>query len=260
MSNNYDEYFKDENKIETNIVNDGKYKLIIHKYDTKKLSGKNTWNYTQGILYEGDRYIGSIKRNYSHLPYYIFKKQNKDYFISGSSYMTQTIIDCQTGEVFENKNSSGWIWATYHPIDDQTLCVCGCYWGGPYHYQFFDMSYPSKGWPQLEIDPEVPNYDYILLNNNLAYQTNYSGPIIEDDKVIFNIREERIKDEDLDLEWYEFKYQDRKNIKSRDDYKDKLYFAPMSKLILKRQDKTMKLIEFWRSDEQIRRDNEDQSD
>ena len=175
--------------------------------------------------------------------------------------MTQTILDCQTGEVFENQESDGWIWVSYHRIDENTLCVCGCYWGGPYHYQFFDMTDPSKGIPKLQIDA-LPKNDYVLMNNDVVGQKNYLDPMVEEDKVIFNIREERIKDGELDMEWSDFKYHDYFHssgiIKCKKDYKDKLYFIPLSKLVLKREGNNMKVVEFWRSDEQVRRDEEEQ--
>ncbi len=258
------DYFKDEYITKTEEKQHDKYKIVIHTYDTTKLSGKNTWNYTQGILYEGDKLIGSIKRNYSHFPYTFFKKQDRDYFISGSSYMSQTIIDCSTGQVFDNSNiSDGFCWASYYPIDENTLCICGCYWGGPCEYRFYDMTDPSKGWSKLELDEKIPRYSYVLFNNDVGGMKNYSGPIIEGDNVIFKVRETRIKDGDIDMEYSEYKYQDYyykdtpEKIVKIEDHKNKKYYVEMSKLVVKREGNIIKLVDFWRSDKQIEQDKEE---
>lgn len=208
--------------------------------------------------------IGSIKRNYSHFPFTIFKKKNTDYFISGSSYMSQTIIDCQTRDVFDNSKSfDGFCWSTYYQIDENTLCVCGCFWGGPSEYRFYDLTDPSKGWQQINIDKSLRRYSYVLFNNDVGKQKNYSGPLVEDDKVIFTVREGRVKDGDIDMELSYFKYQDYyhrdhpENIVKIEDYESKIYYKPMSKIVLKREGDTMKLIYFWRSEEQIEMDREE---
>jgi hypothetical protein len=263
-----EDYFDDKYIIKTVEKLHDNYKLIIHTYDTKLLSQKNTWEYTQGILYEGERLIGSIKRNYSHFPYTFFKKSNRTYFISGSSYMCQTIIDCETGQVYDNANTSdGFCWATYYPIDENTLCVLGCYWGGPCEYRFFDMTDPSKGWPQLKIDKSLRRYCYVLFNNDVGNMKNYSYPIIEGDNVIFTMKETRIKDGDIDMEYYqEYKYQDYylkdtpEKIVKIEDSKSKIYYVPRSRLVLRREGATMKLVEFWRSEQQIEDDKEEDED
>jgi hypothetical protein len=260
----FEDYFQDEYITKTQEKQHENYKVVIHTYDTTKLSGKNTWNYTQGILYKDDKLIGSIKRNYSHFPYTFFKKQDKDYLISGSSYMSQTIIDCSTGQVYDNSDKAdGFCWATYHPINQNTLCICGCIWGGPYEYRFYDMTDPSKGWPELKIDETIPRYSYVLFNNDVVGMKNYSDPIVEGDNVIFTVRETRIKDGDIDMEYSYYKYQDYylkdtpEKIVKIEDYKNKKYYVPRSKLVLKRVDDTMKLVEFWRAPEQIEDDKEE---
>lgn len=255
-----EKYFDPQYIVDTKEILYKEFRLIIHKYDTTKLSGSNTWEYTQGILYKGDQIIGAIKRNHSHFPYYFFEKSNKTYFISGSSYMSQTMIDCENGNRYESKNESSFIWTRYIPIDENTLCVCGCFWGGPYQYEFYDMTDPSKGWPFLKLDESIPKYYYILRNNDVIGQSNYSDPIIQKVKIIFETRQARVKDGDVDLEEQEYKYEkyyengDIKSVRQKKDYEDKIYYLPMSRLVLKREGDTMKMLEFWRSQRQIDED------
>lgn len=258
------DYYKEEFIIKTEEKQIDDYKVIIKEYDTKTLSGKNTWNFTQGFIYKNDVLIGSIKRNYSHFPYTLFKNKNKTYFISGSSYMCQTIIDCETGELYDNSSSSdSFIWASYYQINENTLCVLGCYWGGPCEYRFFDMTDPSKGWTQLKIDETLPRYHYVLFNNDVGNMKNYSKPEVEGDNVIFTVRETRIRDGDTDMEFSEYKYQDYYNrdtpekIIQIEDYKSKIYYVPRVKLVLRREGDTMKVVEFWRSEQQIEEDKEE---
>lgn len=261
----FEKYFEPQYIVETKEISYKEYKLIIHTYDTTKLSGSNTWKYTQGLLFKGDLRIGSIKRNYSHFPYFFFEKKNKTYFISGSSYMSQTIIDCENGNVYESKDQSSFIWTNYIPIDENTLCVCGCYWGGPYQYEFFDMTDPSKGWPLLQLDESIPKYYYILMDHDVIGQNNCSKPIIEGDKIIFHRRQARVKDGDVDMEEQEYKYakyyedHNLASIRQKKDYQDMIYYHPMSKLVLKREGDIMKLVEFWRSQYQIEEDEFDES-
>jgi hypothetical protein len=258
------DYYREEFITKTVEKTHGKYKVVIHNYDTAKLSGKNTWEYTQGILYEGDKLIGSVKRNYSHFPYTFFKKSDRDYFICGSNYQSQTIIDCLTGEVFDNsKTSNGFIWSTYYEINENTLCVCGCYWGGPYQYRFFDMTDPRKGWPELNLDENIPKYSYILFDHDVVGMKNYSKPLVEGNHIVFKVRETRIKDGDVDMEYSYYKYQDYylkdhpEKIIRIDDYENKIYYVEMSKLVVQRENNMIKLVDFWRSPQQIKLDEEE---
>jgi hypothetical protein len=263
----FNDFFKDEYIIKTIEKNHDLYKVIIHTYDTTKLSGKNTWNYTQALLYNGNNLIGSIKRNYSHLPYTFFKKTNRDYFISGTSYMSQTIIDCTTGQIYDSKpETNGFCWATYHQLDENTLCVCGCFWGCPYQYKIYDMTDPSKGWPELKLDDNIPKYCYIMFNHDVGNQKNYFDPVMEDGNIVFRIRETRIKDGDIDMEYSTYKWQDYyykdqpEKIVKIDDHKNKKYYRDMVKLVLRRIEDTLVLVEFWRSPEQIEYDQDEEED
>src|ERR1700758_4295029 len=146
-------YYLPENITKTSFRTSpsGKYAVIINTYNTSKISGKNTWEYTQGEVYFGDRLVGSIRRNYCEFPFLFFQRGDHEWFISGSSYMNQTVIDCSTGEIYD-RNKDEFCWAKIYQLDENTLAVEGCYWGAGYETQFFDFTDPSKGWPELDVE------------------------------------------------------------------------------------------------------------
>lgn len=153
-------YYLEENVIKTEEHLHGDYKLIIKTYDTKKISGRSTWDYTEGFIYFNNVFVGSIKRNYSRFPFCFFGK----YLISGRSYMRQTIIQCETGQIYDNTDDqeiSDFCWSEISQLDENTLVVYGCVWGGSYEYCFFDVSDVEKGWPMLEVADELIKKDYL---------------------------------------------------------------------------------------------------
>lgn len=169
-------------KIEEHVH--GNYKLIIKHYKT----GENTWNYTQGFIYNGDNFIGSIKRNYSEFPYCFFGH----YLVSGRSYMKQTFIDCNTGELFDNTddpNASQFCWSEIYAMNSNTLAVHGCFWGAGYEFKFFDVSDLSKGWPEIKYDKSIYKYmepdlchvkvenDKIIIKSHEDYDEETDEPI-----------------------------------------------------------------------------------
>lgn len=142
-----------------------KYKLVVNTYNTQKVTGKQTWEYTQGFVYDNNNnLIGTIKRNYSEFPFVFFKKDDIEYLVSGKSYMRQTILNCVTGQIYDNTDDpdgDDFCWASISQLDENTIVANGCYWGGGYEYKFFDFSNISKGWPELEVDEIVLKKGYI---------------------------------------------------------------------------------------------------
>jgi len=169
------DYYQEENVIkviEHQSPHEGSpYKLVIKTYNTKNISGKSTWDYTQGFIYNHDQLIGSIKRNYMSFPFCFFKQNNQEYLISGSSYMRQTILDCQTGEIYDNVNEdvSNYCWASIEQLDENTVFVQGCYWGGGYNYCFFDFTNFKTGWYELNVDESITSKYY--LDDNMSSYT-----------------------------------------------------------------------------------------
>jgi hypothetical protein len=150
-----EKFFIDENeqrRVEASTPS-GRFKMVIRYYSTKK----GCWNYSRGTIYdlEGNE-ICDIKRNYSSFHHSFIVKDGQEWLITGRSYMSQTIINLDTGEIFEPSGDqykgSAFCWAgeALSP-DEQVLIVEGCYWAAPYEYKFFDFSDPSKGWPELKI-------------------------------------------------------------------------------------------------------------
>jgi hypothetical protein len=135
----------------------GRYRLLIRYYSTKK----GCWNYSRGTVYRisDDKEICDIKRNYSTFHNSFVSKNDQEYLITGRSYMSQTIVNLDTGEVFEPDGNQHdgmafcWARAALSP-DGNTLLVDGCHWACPYEYRFFDFTDPSKGWKRLDLEPK----------------------------------------------------------------------------------------------------------
>lgn len=154
----------EENVIDQNEHTHNDYKLIIKYYKT----GENTWNYTQGFVYKGEKLIGSIKRNYSEFPFCFFSH----YVVSGRNYMKQTFLDLDTGEIYDNTNdpTSQFCWSEIYAIDNNTLAAHGCFWGGGYEYKFYDVSDLTKGWPELKFN--ISLYKYMEPNLSVVDTSN----------------------------------------------------------------------------------------
>jgi hypothetical protein len=153
---NKDDFYKDENKnvFKTAPSPSGKYKLVISSYD----QGKGYWNYTRGEVYENEKRIADVKRNYSAFPFSWIEghKNGHDYLICGEDYQGQTIVELDTGKRLDHMSKGhdkghGFCWAAHSPSPDGTmLLVSGCYWACPYEFVIFDFSEPmSPPWKEL---------------------------------------------------------------------------------------------------------------
>lgn len=166
------DYYLEENVINTQEHTHKNYKLVIKTYDTKKVSGRSTWDYTQGFIYNNDVLVGSIKRNYGSFPFCFFDH----YLVSGRNYQRQTIIDCDNGQIYDNTDdpdADDFCWSSIGYMDN-TLYVQGCYWGAGSEYKFFDVSDISKGWPELKVEAFVSNkwYDQCLFETKESVDHN----------------------------------------------------------------------------------------
>jgi len=158
-----EQFITDDNllKKETYISPSGKYLLEIGTYKT--LDG--CWSYTSGKLIQCDqkKEIAVIHRNYSIMYHSFFMKDGQEWLQTGTNYMSQIFVNCDTGEIYNNEdsikqteqyqkgNSFCWTRSQINPTGTIIL-VEGCYWGGPYQYKFFDVTDISQGWPELVID------------------------------------------------------------------------------------------------------------
>lgn len=166
-------YINPENKTSEviKISPSGKYKLIITSYKTKE----KCWKFTCGEIYKvsNDELICKIPRNYSDYLYSFFTKNNQEWFVTGITYMSQTFVNLDTCEIFDdilkvresdnykNGGSLCWVEAWASP-DGNTLAVNACFWGGEYNIYFYDISDISKGWNLIE---QIDYYECSELKN-----------------------------------------------------------------------------------------------
>jgi hypothetical protein len=143
----------------------GRYRLVVTPYDT----GKGYIGYTQGCVFEGDRLIAEIRRNYSAFPFAWVESHavtGGDYLIGGEDYQGQSVVDLRSGEVRhslpeEAHDGVGFCWAQIHPSPSgRLLAVDGCYWACPYEVVFYDFSDPMN-MPWIEIDRNEGYQDFL---------------------------------------------------------------------------------------------------
>jgi hypothetical protein len=135
----------------------GKYRLVVTPYKT----GPNSWNYTLGQVYEGDRLIAEVQRNYSAFPFaWVENHPNgHPFLVCGEDYQGQTVIELDTGRRVDYlpqgaKRGVGFCWVEIHPSPKgDMLAVEGCYWACPYEVVIHDFSDPlDPPWPELSRD------------------------------------------------------------------------------------------------------------
>jgi hypothetical protein len=275
MSKSEEQIFIKDNIIQSQeyLSPSKRYKIIIETYKT----GNDTWNYTKGTIYScsTNHWVGEIRRNYPHLPHLFFSRSDiqgttTEYLISGRDYTSQTIINCETGHIYDNTDDKGkdpFCWSQMWQVDTNTLCVLGCYWGGSYVYSFFDFSNLNLGWKRLDVKRSnglpMPKYDYILTNNDLVGQKNYPDPIVENGSITFGLKETRIFG--IGINSYEMKeidmeindYNDQENVDEgfKIPYsKFKTYEIDTVRMRYRRVDDHIELFEFWRDERQMEKD------
>jgi len=152
-----EDFIKPENcKEETDekLSPSGKYKLLIRSYSTSP----GCWNHTRGTVtrVSDGTEVCDIVRNYSFTHSFV-TKGDVEYLITGRSYMSQTIVNLETGQDMEPQDfhyqgfAFCWVRATLMG-DEKTLLVDGCHWAAPYEFRFHDFSDPeSKGWPEIPV-------------------------------------------------------------------------------------------------------------
>jgi len=260
---NTDEYYLDENisSTEEYFSKSNKYKLIVKKYCTKNVSKKNTWEITQAFVYKTDdnQLITSIKRNYFQFPYLFFEKNNKEYLICGSTYMSQTIVDLESGKVFDNKGKTdGFCWASIYQFNENTIYVLGCYWGATYEYKFYDFTdfddLFENGLKKLDLDEEIKTNYYLDCD---MYKSVVS---IDNNIITFEFTQKYYKcskdncdckykhDEDIDMPFMYWEYEQYYESKLQnfpEANKLKKYKRIMVKISLTREDDKMKTVSLY---------------
>lgn len=131
----------------------GRFRLLIRYYD----QGKGYWRFSRGTVYRVSDGVemADVKRNYSRFHHSFVNKNGHEYLISGRSYLSQVIVNLDTGIEFDNSGQGdgyNFCWAKHWlSADGNTLVVNGCFWAGPYEFKFFDFTDPAQGWPELEL-------------------------------------------------------------------------------------------------------------
>jgi hypothetical protein len=161
----------------------GKYRLVIGSYTTKK----GCWNYSMGTVYEGDRLIKKIKRNYSAFPFAWVEghPNGHDYLICGEDYQGQTFVELDTGKKRNHvpdaaKKGAGFCWATQRPSPDGTMiAVEGCYWAAPYEVVIYDFSDPMAKHPPIEISRDHTHDAFCGWNEDNSAQIGRRFDVVE---------------------------------------------------------------------------------
>jgi hypothetical protein len=133
----------------------GRFRLLIRQYNTKP----GCWGYSRGTVtrVSDGQEVCDIVRNYSFTHSFV-NKGGQEWLITGRSYMSQTIVNLDTGEEFEpnedhyDGHAFCWVSAKLSP-DESMLVVEGCHWACPYEFRFYDFKDPSQGWKQFPILP-----------------------------------------------------------------------------------------------------------
>lgn len=125
----------------------GRYRLVVTSHTT----GKGTWNYAKGRVYEGGKLLTEVYRNYGSFPYAWLEDHPKgSYLLCGEDYQGQTLVNLKDGTKKsvvppEADDGAGFCWVVIHPAPGGLmLAVEGCYWACPYETILVDFSDPDS--------------------------------------------------------------------------------------------------------------------
>ncbi len=129
----------------------GRYRLMVTRHATEK----GAWAYSKGRVYDGDRLVTEVCRNYHSFPFAFVEvhPNGHDYLVCGEDYQGQTFVEIDTGRRADHlpKSAShgfGFCWAKITPSPSKrTLAVSGCFWAAPYEVWFVDFDDPMSGHP-----------------------------------------------------------------------------------------------------------------
>lgn len=166
----------------------GRYLLRVTNYGM----GKGYWDYSRGEVFDGEKKIANVNRNYGHFPFAWAEghPNGHSYLLCGEDYQAYTVIELDTGlrqdlipdpvkksvtystkegdktvektvEVDSFPNGYGFCWASIHPSPDcQVIAINGCYWAAPYEVALYDFRNPMKfPLPELERWDEAEEFD-----------------------------------------------------------------------------------------------------
>lgn len=125
----------------------GRYRLVVTTHTT----GKGTWAYTKGVVYDCDSLVETVCRNYSSFPFAFVEghMNGHDYLLCGADYQGQTYVELDTCTRADYAADT-FCWSSYEASPSRsTLAVTGCYWAAPYEVMLFDFSDPMAGPPTV---------------------------------------------------------------------------------------------------------------
>lgn len=246
----------------------GRFKLTIRHYNTKK----GCWDYSRGtvIRVEDGEEICDIVRNYGSFHHSFVEKRIpgecsgcslcrrddgtpfeycEEWLITGRSYMSQTVVNLETGDIYEpagdQHDGFAFCWADCMlSPDGNTLMVDGCHWACPYEFRFYDFTDPSKGWPELKIykDGEETYLD----------ADSKKPPVWKEDGT-FECYEVREIYKPLNKDWNEMTVKEMEAVPDGDgDELPDTENVVVARRVLKRVGDRMEVAEDWVSDEEAK--------
>lgn len=159
----------------------GLYRLVVRHY--KRGSRGEVFRVSDGVR------VADVRRDL-HSFHHFWMEDGDDfhYLVSGDDYQGQSFCNLLTGEKHiyipeEAFDGAGFCWSDGQllprtPDGKRTLLVDGCYWGGPFWYFFFDVTDPSKGWPELLPPEDVRCCLDVELLNDITSEVNAEGQLI----------------------------------------------------------------------------------
>lgn len=170
----------------------GRFRLVVTQHTT----GPGTWAYTKGRVYEGDRLIATICRNYSRFPFLFVEGHPRgDFLFCGEDYQGSTVVDLATGRVVSASTAS-FCWASYTASPSKrTLAVDGCYWAAPYEVKFVDIEDPMRAPLPVIESPSADNFGGWIGPDSCTYGTSYEV-YVPLNKRVADLTEEETEDYD----------------------------------------------------------------
>jgi len=231
----------------------GRFRLTITNYKSGWLSRGVVTRVEDGVE------LANIIRNYSFKYSWVIKG-GSEYLITGRSYMSQTIVNLETGAILEPKGNQYdghtfcWALASLSP-DSNTLVVDGCHWACPYEFRFFDFTDPEgKGWPGIPVLSEEAwgkhQADGSQIKSDFTIDSDQRQPEFHEDGSVTIYRTEQVFSSTGQTEW-EIELEDWK-----DEHEDESLWEPrlLKSWKLSREEGCFVVRETWTSEVQAQRE------
>ncbi len=195
-----EQYFAERKLRKTEVSPSGKYRFDLYDCETKP----GCWGYTAALVYEGERKIAEVKRNYGSFPFgWVEGHAKGDFLLCGEDYQGQTAINLRTGErrdyvPKEWMKGHGFCWVSIRPSPDaKYVAVEGCVWACPYELVVYDLSDPMN-LPYSVIDSIDDFWEFERWNSDgsISYAESVRDVRLSDGKLIDDLPQEEWPDDD----------------------------------------------------------------